>query len=167
MPFDVARLRRLTDDALRGGDAGALEAYLLAAPDDPRGGELFAGIIAALVTAPDPPVDRIEALLDGWAALAPAAVPADDPRARLPATALRCYGQVAVARPDWWGDEIAKLRRGTADRRPWSQASLRAALGRMFDADPGRTREALLAWRASGDPLASLVAVAVLTMRGE
>ena len=67
-------------------------------------------------------------------------------------------------RPDWWDDEIAKLRRGTADRRPWSQASLRAALRQMFAADPERTRAALIEWRTSGDPAAAGVAVAVLTM---
>jgi hypothetical protein len=164
MPHDAAMLRRLADAALREGDARPLEDYLLASADDPGVSEAFAGVIGALVTAPDPPVERIEALLDGWAALSPEEAPRDDPRARLPATALRCYGQVAVARPDWWGDEIAKLRRGTADRRPWSQASLRAALGQMFAADPERTRAALVEWRASGDPQAAGVAVAVLTM---
>jgi hypothetical protein len=164
MHYDVATLRHLIDAALHEGDARPLEQYLLAAADDPGVSEAFAGVIATIVTAPDPPVEQIEALLDGWAALSPQAAPRDDPRARLPATALRSYGAVAVARPDWWSDEIVKLRRGTADRRPWSQASVWEALGQMFAADPERTRAALIAWRDSGDPQAASVAIAVLTM---
>jgi hypothetical protein len=164
MHYDVATLRHLIDDALHDGDAGPLEHYLLANADDPGVSEVFAGAIATIVTAPDPPVERIEALLDGWAALSLRDAPRDDPRARLPATALRSYGAVAVARPDWWDDEIAKLRRGTADRRPWSQASVWEALRQMLAADPERTRDALVEWRASGDPQAARVAIAVLTM---
>src|SRR3954453_954316 len=171
MHYDVVTLRHLIDAALHNGDAGPLEQYLLASADDPGVGEAFAGVIATIVTTPDPLVappgpvgGRIEALLDGWAALSLREAPRDDPRARLPATALRSYGAVAVARPDWWGDEIATLRRGTADRRPWSQASVWEALGQMLAADPERTRAALVEWRASGDAQAASVAIAVLTM---
>ena len=164
MAYDPLAVRRLLDSALRDGDPRPLEHFLLDNHDDPAVSDVVARAIAALVTEPDAPVDRIEALLDGWAALDPAAVPRDDPRARLPATALRTYGEVAVARPNWWGDEIAKLRRGARDPRPTSQASVRWSLRAMHAADPARLDADLASWQADPDNSVRSMALNVRTM---
>src|SRR5260370_41581924 len=70
----------------------------------------FADVIGRLVTQPAmPPVERLEALLGGWAALSLAGAPANCPRGVLPSTPVLTYGPGAVARPDWWGEEGAEL----------------------------------------------------------
>jgi hypothetical protein len=162
MSLTDATLRELTAAALRDGDDRALGNYLIAHRDDPAILVAFADGIAALVAPPAPDVERIEALLDGWAALPATAMPAGDPRAVLPAAALRAYGRVAVARPDWWADEIGKLRRAAADPRPLVRAALVAALRDLLAAAPARARAALAAWRGAGDPSLAAVADAAL-----
>ncbi len=162
MSYDPHILRRHLDSALLDGDPRPLEGLLLDNHDDPAVSDAIARAIAALVTSPDAPVAQIEALLDGWAALNPMAVPRDDPRARFPATALRTYGEVAVARPDWWADEIATLRRGALDPRPASQAGIRWSLRAMHAADPARLDADLASWQADPD---SRVRGMVLTIR--
>ena len=162
MPIDAAMLRDLTVAALRDGDARALEDYLTAHRDDRGVLVAFAEGIVALVAPPAPDVERIEALLDGWAALPTTAAPTADPRAVLPAAAVRAYGSVAIARPDWWADEIGKLRRAAADPRPPVRAALVAALRTLVAADPTRARATLAGWRAAGDPALAAVADAAL-----
>lgn len=122
----------------------------------------FADAVGAVVTAPDPPVERLEALLDGWAALPAAAAPTNDPREILPAAAVLAYGQVAVVRPDWWVDETAKLRRAAADSR-WRMRELVAtAVQRMLAADWARTLALLTDWAADPDPLVVRAAAAAV-----
>src|SRR5690348_7491922 len=112
-----ADLRKLIPAALKKGNANALEKHLTenSGLPGPRMNlalvGAFADVIGEIVSEPDPPVEQIEKLLDGWAALSPEEVPVDDPREILPAAAIMSYGQAAVSRPDWWEDEIVKLRR--------------------------------------------------------
>jgi len=124
----------------------------------------FAGVTGRLVTQPDmPPVARLEALLDGWAALALVEAPANDPREILPSTAALTYGQVAVVRPDWWNDEVTKLHRAAAHPRWRVRELVAAALQRMLAADWQRTYQALTNWLLDDDPLvirASAAAIA-------
>src|SRR5689334_24416536 len=108
-------LQPLLAQALSGGDATALAHYLAERSGLP-GPRMnlalvgaFADAVGEVVTRPDPPVERLEALLDGWAALPLAAAPVNDPREIWPGAAVLAYGQVAVRRPDWWGDEVGKL----------------------------------------------------------
>ncbi len=122
----------------------------------------FAKEIARRVTAPDPPVERIEALLDGWAALPLTAAPANDPREILPACAVRSYGQVAVVRPDWWQDEIAKLYRAASDPRWRVREIVATALQAMLAADWARTYAALRTWVAGENPLSVRAAAAAV-----
>lgn len=150
-PYRPIALHRLLDTALRDGDSHPLEAFLLDNHDDPAVSDFVARAVAALVTGPGAPVAQIVALLDGWAALDATVVPRDDPRARLPATAPRTYGAVAVARLDWWADERAKLRRGATDPRPASQASIRHSLRAMHAADPARADADLASWQCDPD----------------
>lgn len=124
----------------------------------------FADVIGRLVTQPAmPPVERLEALLDGWAALSLAGAPANDPREILPSTAVLTYGQVAVARQDWWEDEVAKLRRAASHPSWRVREMVAAALQRMLAANWKRTYQVLTNWLPDDDPLvirASAAAIA-------
>jgi len=124
----------------------------------------FADVIGRLVTQPAmPPVERLEAVLDGWAALSLAGAPANDPREILPSTAVLSYGQVAVARQDWWEDEVAKLRRAASHPGWRVREMVAAALQRMLAADWQRTYQVLTNWLLDDDALvirASAAAIA-------
>src|SRR6266700_3757798 len=114
----------------------------------------FADVIGRLVTQPAmPPVERLEALLDGWAALSLAGAPANDPREILPSTAVLTYGQVAVARQGWWEDEVAKLRRAALHPCWRVREMVAAALQRMLAANWKRTYQVLTNWLLDDDPL--------------
>jgi hypothetical protein len=160
------QLRQLLDAALATGAAAPLEASLgehsgLPGPHlNLALAAAFAETVGTVVGEPDPPVKQLEALLDGWAALSLADAPVNDPREMLPATALLTYGQVAVARPDWWGDEIGKLRRGASNGRWRARDLVATALQRMLAADWPRTLDALADWARAGDPLVVRAAVA-------
>jgi hypothetical protein len=112
-------------------------------------------IVGELVRLPGPafPVERLEALLDGWAALDLAAVPVNHPREILPACAVRAYGQVAVVRPDWWEDEAAKLRRAATSPRWRTREIVAMSLQKMLAADWDRAVNTLDRWLDSDDPL--------------
>ncbi len=114
----------------------------------------FADVMGQLVTQPDmPSVERIEALLDGWAALSLVTAPANDPREVLPSAAVMTYGQVAVMRPDWWDDEIAKLHKAASHRRWRVREMVAAALQRMLAANWERTYQVLVGWLSDDGPL--------------
>lgn len=117
--------------------------------------EAFAGIIGELVRplGPSFPVERLEALLDGWAALDLAAAPVNQPREILPACAVRAYGQVAAVRPDWWEDETAKLRRAATSPRWRTREIVALAWQKMLSTDWGRAINTLDEWLDSDDPL--------------
>jgi hypothetical protein len=160
-------LRALLDQALT-GDAAPLEQYLagrsgLPGPrmNLPLAGAL-ADVVGEVVTRPNPPVARLEALLDGWAALSLAAAPVNDPREIWPAAAVLAYGQVAVQRPDWWEDEISKLHRAARNPRWRVRELVAAALQRMLAADWPRTLAALHTWLADSDPLVIRAAAAAI-----
>src|SRR5215218_4610769 len=99
----------------------------------------FAAAVAVLVQRPEPPVDALERLLDGWAALPPDEAPGDAPAVVLPCVAVASYGAVGAVRPEWWPDEIAKLRRAAADGRWRVREIVSAALSRLLEADWART----------------------------
>src|SRR3989442_1488173 len=153
-------ISRATTTASTANSTEALEGYLTAhsALPGPRMNIALAGAFAdvfgRLVTQPDmPPVERLEALLDGWAELSLAEAPANDPREILPSTAALTYGQVAVARPDWWTDEVTKLRRAASHPRWRVREMVAAALQRMLAADWRRTYQVLTNWLLDDDPL--------------
>jgi hypothetical protein len=60
----------------------------------------FARAVGVAVAGPDPHVDELEALLDGWAAGTDAA---------LAVAAVHAYAEVARMRPEWLADETRKL----------------------------------------------------------
>jgi hypothetical protein len=114
----------------------------------------FADVIGQLVTQPDmPPVERIEALLDGWAALSLATAPANDPLEILPSAAAMTYGQVAVMRPDWWDDEVAKLHTAASHRCWRVREMVAAALQRMLATNWERIYQVIVDWLSDDDPL--------------
>jgi hypothetical protein len=161
-------LAPLLVDALEQNAPDSLVSYLTAHSDLP-GPRMnialvtaFAEGIAGRVTAPDPPVERIEALLDGWAALPLTDAPVNNPREILPAAAVRAYGQVAVVRPDWWADEIAKLHRAASDPRWRVREIVALALQAMLDADWARTYAAIRTWVAGDNPLPVRAAAAAV-----
>jgi len=119
----------------------------------------FAQAVGAMVTRPDAPVAALESLLDGWAALP---VPGDVPEAVLAGAAYAAYGEVGAVRPDWWDDEIAKLRRGATDDRRPVRETVPQALRRLLEADWPRTVEALRSWAADPAPLVVLAAAAAV-----
>ncbi len=163
-------LQPLLNQALAegGGDATALAHYLAerSGLPGPRMNlalvAAFADAVGEVVTRPDPPVDRLEALLDGWVALSPQDAPTNDPREIWPGAAVLAYGQVAARRPDWWGDEIAKLHRAATDPRWRVRELVATALQRMLAADWPRTLAALQGWLTEADPLVIRAAVAAV-----
>ncbi|HMA35129.1 MAG TPA: hypothetical protein VKY74_11710 [Chloroflexia bacterium] len=164
----AADLPPLLAAALQADAPDRLVAYLIAGSGLP-GPRLnlaltgaFADAVGAVVATPDPPVARLEALLDGWAALSPAVAPGDAPRAILPCAAVLAYGQVAVVRPDWWPDEIAKLQRAAADSRWRVREIVALALQRLLAADWPRTLAALDGWLATDHPLVVRAAAAAV-----
>jgi hypothetical protein len=145
-------LRSLLEQALQTGDNTPLESYLTGHSNlpGPRGNleliNAFAGVIGEVVTQPAPPVKQLEALLDGWANLSLEAAPVNHPREILPAAAVASYGQVAAVRPEWWEDEVAKLRRAAANPRWRVREIVAQALQRMLAADWPRAYAVLLSW---------------------
>ncbi len=158
---DNTGLRDLLRQALESNDQGPLENFLTSQSNLPgprlnlKLVETFAGVIGELVRPPGPafPVERLEALLDGWAALDLAAAPINHLREILPACAARSYGQVAVVRPDWWEDEAAKLRRAAASPRWRTREIVALAWQKMLTADWDRAIAALDRWLNDTDPL--------------
>lgn len=161
-------LRPLLAHALVGGDATPLAQYLAEWSGLP-GARMnlalvgaFADAVGEIVTQPHPPVERLEALLDGWAALPLEAAPVNDAREIWPGAAVLAYGQVAVRRPDWWGDEIGKLHRAAADARWRVRELVATAVQRMLAADWPRTVAALQTWLTEADPLVIRAAAAAV-----
>jgi hypothetical protein len=154
--------------ALGVGEAGELEEALL------RGSGLsgprmnlglvwaFAGAVGAVVAQDDPPVEALERLLDGWAARTVEAAPGDQPAVVLPCAAVAAYGEVGVVRPDWWGDEIAKLRRAAGDGRWRVREVVAQAVQRLLAADWARTVGELVDWASDDDPLVVRAAAAAV-----
>ena len=161
-------LRPLLEQALQGGNAAPLEHYLAQRSGLP-GPRMnlalvgaFADAVGDLVTRPDPPVARLEALLDGWAALPLTAAPVNDPR------------EIGREPPCWpmgrWlcgdriggSDEIAKLQRAARDPRWRVRELVATAVQRMLAADWPRTLAALHAWLAAADPLVIRAAAAAV-----
>ena len=166
----LADLPELLDQALASGDEAPLRAALLHDSGLP-GARLnlrlvgaFAAAVGAAVRLPEPeaPVGALERLLDRWAALPEDAAPGDQPAVILPCAAVAAYGEVGAVRPDWWDDEIAKLRRAAADGRWRVREVVASALQRLLGADWDRTVGALLEWAADADPLVVRAAAAAV-----
>src|SRR5258708_2788361 len=125
-----ADLRPLIESALRSGDCGTLEAYLV------KNGTLsrtmlnlpmahtFADLIGEVVVEND----RAEVLVDQWAALGADVVPFGHEREILPCAAVLAYGQVAVASRERWNELVEKLHRAASDSRLGSR---RASIERL------------------------------------
>ena len=116
------------------------------------------------MTPPGPnfPVERLEELLDGWANLDLASAPVNHPREFLPTCAVLSYGQVGVVRPEWWDDEIAKLRRA-ASSPSWRTREIVAwAIQKLLAADWPRVVAVLEDWLLSDDPLLIRAVVAAV-----
>ena len=79
----------------------------------------FARAVGVEVARPDPPVDELEALLDGWAA-------GDDEE--LAVAAVHAYAEVARVRPEWLADETPKLTAALAHPRERVRQAASAAL---------------------------------------
>ena len=161
-----ASLEQLLEEALVVGADGSLREALLARSGLPGARmnlglvDRFAAAVAELVRRSEPPVDALERLLDGWAALSPADAPGDQPAVILPSAAVVSYGAVGAARPEWWPDEIAKLRRAAADSRWRVREMVAGALQRLLEADWGRTVGELGHWADDDDPLVVRAAAA-------
>ncbi len=82
----------------------------------------FARAVGAVVGRPDPPVDELEALLDGWAAGSDEA---------LAVAAVTAYGEVATVRPEWVLDERRKLVLAMTHPSEKVRAAASAALARL------------------------------------
>jgi hypothetical protein len=157
--------------ALASGDDADLRSALVADSGLPgarlnlRLMSAFAKAVGSVVSPSDggagPPVAALEALLDGWAALDAEQAPVDQPSVILPCAAVAAYGEVGAVRPDWWPDEVRKLRRAAADDRWRVREVVALALQRLLDADWDRTAAELLSWAADkDDPLVVRAAAA-------
>ncbi len=124
----------------------------------------FAGLVAEIVTrtAPPPPVELLEILLDGWANLSVEVAPVNQPAEILPCCAVLSYGYVAVARPEWWQDEVSKLYRAAADPRWRVREMVATALQQMLKADGQRSLQTLDGWLKASDPLVIRAVVAAI-----
>jgi hypothetical protein len=159
-------LDQLLDQALLDGDEESLREALMRHSGLP-GARLdlalvdsFARAVGAVVLRPVPPVERLEELLDGWAGLSAEQAPGDQPEVVLVCAAVWAYGEVGAVRPDWWDDEIGKLRRAAADPRRRVREAVAQALQRLLAADRDRTASALAEWAGDQDPLVRAAAVA-------
>jgi hypothetical protein len=127
-------IREMLENIWETGESAALEEYLMQKPMLPDGrlnlslANAFALVIGQIATTPDPPVEEMEDLLDGWAALSLEEVPVDTEREFLIACAVSAYRQVAIRRPDWWEDEFGKLSRLTQSPRPRIQQMAELAI---------------------------------------
>lgn len=152
-------LAALLDDALETGNDRVLRDHLIADSRLPgprmnlAAVTAFARAVGAVVGDDDPPVDALEAMLDDWAALSAAAAPGDRPEVILPCAAIAAYGEVGAVRPEWWRDEITKLRRAARDPRWRVREIVAQALQRLLEADWARTIDELRAWADEDDPL--------------
>jgi len=157
LPSDQ-RLARYLADALETGDGGDLRARLQSGSGlrGPRPNlrlvREFAAAAGSVAGQPDPPVATLEALLDGWAAIGEDEAPGDQPAVILPCAAAAAYGEIAIVRPEWWADEMAKLRRAAPDPRWRVREAVATALQQVLDADWDRTAEALVEWAGGGEP---------------
>jgi hypothetical protein len=125
----------------------------------------FSAAVGLLVTQPDlpdPQVEALEALLDGWAALGEDEAPGDQPEAILSCAAVAAYGAVGVARPDWIDDELAKLRRSAADPRWRVREVVAQSLQRLLAHDWSYVVWELADWAADDDPLVVRAAAAAV-----
>jgi hypothetical protein len=159
----MPELAELLENALVSHDSDALENYLTAHSNLPGARmnlavvNAFADAVGNLISQPNPPTEVLENLLDGWAALD---TPVNDPRVMLPCAAVLAYGQVGASRPDWWGDEVAKLYRAASDARWRVREMVAMALQRMLAAHWDRTFKVLRVWVADDNPLVIRAAVA-------
>jgi hypothetical protein len=156
-------------NALTSSDSAPLEQYLITHSGLPGPrmnlalANAFASAVAACVRTDNPPVEALEMLLDGWAALSSDAAPTTDPRVILPASAVLSYGYVGAARPDWWPDEIDKLHSAADDSRWRVREMVAAALQQMLAADWPRTLTELHRWLADlPSPLIARAAAAAV-----
>lgn len=167
MPPD-RRLATHLAGALRTGDDGDLRARLQSGSGLPgprlnlRMVSEFAAAASWIAGQPDPPVTALEALLDGWAGIGERQAPGDQPAVILPCAAVAAYGEIATVRPEWWADEMAKLRRAAPDPRWRVREVVAGALQRVLDADWDRTVGALMEWAANGEPPHVRAAVAAV-----
>jgi hypothetical protein len=106
----------------------------------------LASVAAYAAAYPDTPIETLEHILDGWAAITPDDAPSNHPRELLTVAAAAAYGQVALARPDWWDDEIAKLRRAAADTRWRVRDTVVEAMQGLLKTDWLRAFATLIAW---------------------
>jgi hypothetical protein len=149
----------MLDEALRVGDDRRLRAHLIAESRLPgprmnlAAVAAFARAVGEVVRGEDPPVDRLESLLDAWAAVSPETAPANSPEVILPCVAVAAYGEVGAVRPEWWDDEVAKIRRAAVDSRWRVREIVAQALQRLLDADWARTIDVLYQWVEGDDPL--------------
>ena len=88
--------------------------------------------------------------------------PVDRPEVILPCAAVAAYGEVGSVRPDWWDDEVAKLRVAATDGRWRVREAVALALQRLLAADWDRTVEVLLDWAAADDALVVRAAAAAV-----
>jgi hypothetical protein len=127
-------IREMLEKVWETGNSAALEYYLMQEPQLPDGrfnlslANEFALVIGQIATTPDPPIDEMEDLLDGWATLSLEEVPVDSEREFLVACAVFSYRQVAIRRPDWWEDEFSKLSKLAENPRPRIQQMAELAI---------------------------------------
>jgi hypothetical protein len=162
-------LLRLLGGVRVGGDPGTLEHYLMknsTLPSPHANTALIRGFAYAageLVTGGGAGLERLEGMIDGWAALSLDDAPVNDPREILVACAALTYGWVAVIRPDWWDDERVKLRALANDPRWRTREMVSLALTLMLDADWTRGYDTVMEWVVCEDePLAIRAAAAAV-----
>ena len=166
MATEEELLAPLFDRALA-GEPEPLERYLksnsrLPGPRMNLSLAMAVGRVAGQMAAKPGTEESLESVLDRWAATSVEQAPPNDPGEILPAVAPLAYGQVAVFRPEWWDDELAKLRRSASDARWRVRELVAAGLQTMLAADWDRTLAALRSWLADGRPLEVRAAAAAV-----
>lgn len=171
-PAWQSELEHQLDLALQTGYFTPLEALLIARDskeDTPQRPELiraFAGYISQIVTSPDPPVEQLETLLDGWAALPLSSTTTPDQHVILPVLAVASYGQVAEVRPNWWSDEIRKLHLTASHPYPEVRAAVINALQQLLQsAQKQHASLELQSWLKEKNPLVVEVARSSLNVK--
>jgi hypothetical protein len=149
------------------GEPSALEEYLktnsrLPGPRMNLSLAMAAGRVAGQIAANAEAEEALGTLLDRWAATPVEDAPSNDPGEILPAVAPLGFAEAAVARPEWWDHELAKLRRCAQDPRWRVRELVAAGLQTMLAADWNTTLDALHTWIDEGNPLEVRAAAAAV-----
>jgi hypothetical protein len=151
----------LVNAALKTGNSKPLEAYIrrrvTEGHEDTVLGD-FGRLIGEMCTQPNPPVKAVEKLLDEWAERSPATNYVQI------AAAVNAYMHVAALRPDWWDDELRKIRQAARIKEPLVASMVETAIVWLMAKDLERGAVELANWHKDKNPMVQYRAQRIVQM---